>query len=161
MSKGIFDDAFDDEKNRLSEAAKIEKGDAGNLFLLDVLETTINFIFTVYSAIYKPTSVVLIFTEILLAFDVLPKVMFRMTFYRFLRHNQDSKSFRIFGIIVELFLFTCLILYSATLYLGKIGNYSKLLVILSMLLTYLLGMLDKTVSLLLGKVKMDKKVEDK
>lgn len=157
MSKGLFDDVFDENKNRLSTAAQIAKGDAGNLYTLDLFETTVNFVFTVYSVCYKTANVALFFTAALLAINVLPRVMFKMTVYRFLRNNQDSKSFRVFGWIIQISFFICFGLVLITLYFAIDSKFYKKFIIISTLITYILGIMDKTVSLLLGKATKEAK----
>lgn len=166
MSKGLFDDLFEEDENRLSNAAKIEKSDRGNLFILDIIETTANFIFTVYSSYDNVSKLTLFFTATLLVINVLPRVMFKMTFYTFLRHNNDSKSFRVFGWIVVILLFvsfglTLMVLYLENSGLAKQDNIVKPCIFVSMFSTYILGIIDKTVSLLIGKVKMDKEANNK
>lgn len=158
LAKAQFDDIFDifnDENNRLYVASEISKSNKGTLFILDVIVTTINFSFTVYSSLHKSAKLALIFAATLLFLDIFPKVAVKMSMYNYLLKNKESKKFKAFGWVVEILFYTVLVASIVMIYMAKINKVVSFLSIPSMFLLYILGIVDKTVGLLLDKVKGD------
>ena len=156
LEKAQFDDIFDifnDENNRLYVASKISKSNKGTLFILDFIVTTINFSFTVYSSLHKSPKLALIFAATLLFLDIFPKVAVKMTMYNYLLKNKESKKFKLFGWTVEILFYIVLIASSVMIYMAMINKIVSFFSIPSMFLLYILGIIDKTVGLLLDKVK--------
>ncbi|MCC4412101.1 hypothetical protein LMB83_08640 [Limosilactobacillus reuteri] len=147
---GVLDDLIEGN-NRLDSAAQLEAGDSGDIFFWDLIYTLTNAIMIFWLCDKSTTSIYVICTTVLLILNIFPRVLIKTSMYNQLIHNSESLLLKVLGYVVKILMYISGILLIVAFFLLKEENYFRVLFLISIVSTTVLGVFDKYVSFLLKK----------